>query len=208
MTRKPLPRAHYANSKSSRVATAFPRYARPEVALFYAQWYQAQQVNIAYSNVRAALGAYGSSIWPTGGGRLHIIDYGSGALAVSFGIAFAVADRIAMKLPSPDITVTAIDYASMFEIGSQLWRRFELRVRGDNDLDHLQRALDGIEHRHVAPEKLETVILQSPTSRKRSHLVDRVSCCIREQSRCHCARARSTLHQVTTEHRDHHDAIW
>lgn len=126
-----------------------PAYEQPAVALFYCQWYQAQQVNIAYSIFRAAIESCGTSVWPGDNQNLHIVDFGCGAYAVSLGLAFAMAELIDTGATIPPVTVTAIDHPSMLNVGERLWQNVQMRARQNGALRNFRVALDAIKHQQI-----------------------------------------------------------
>lgn len=137
-----------------------PAYEQPAVALFYCQWYQAQQVNIAYSIFRAAIESCGTSVWPGDSQDLHIVDFGCGAYAVSLGLAFAMAERIDIGATIPRVTVTAIDHPSMLNVGERLWQNVQMRAKQNDGLRNFRVALDAIKHQRIAKNEFSPSSVQ------------------------------------------------
>ena len=111
-----------------------PEYANELVALFYSVWYQPFQVNAAYALVRDAIERQRGRL--TDAGRLHIVDFGSGALAMQFGLTLAVLDLTERGFRVPEITVSLFEpNDAMLRVGLNIWQRF-LSVAGyDGDAD-------------------------------------------------------------------------
>lgn len=122
----------------------FPAYHLPSVGLLYLQWYQAQQVNVAYSIIQPAIRTCGPSLWPGGGASLHVVDFGCGAFAVGLGLALALSALVESGRPIPTVTITGIDYPSMLDLGQQLWSRVLDRAKRQAHLGSFRTALEAI----------------------------------------------------------------
>lgn len=131
-----------------------PAYDQLSVGLFYCQWYQAQQVNVAYSIIRPAIESSGSSLWPNSGASLHVVDFGCGAFAVGFGVALALSALVESGQPIPMVTITGIDYPSMLHLGQQLWASVSNHARQEARLGSFRTALEAIRLRPVEMSNL------------------------------------------------------
>ncbi|MCY3867959.1 MAG: hypothetical protein OXG87_00305 [Gemmatimonadetes bacterium] len=88
------------------------------VALFY-HWYQPAHINLAYSMIKST-GILNE--------KLHIVDFGCGSLAMQFGVALAVADKINKKSIT-EIRIDSIDTSpAMIKVGQKMWELFKLRA--------------------------------------------------------------------------------
>ena len=105
-------------------------------ALFYITWYQPSQINLVYSVIKKML-SEGVSL----DDKLHIVDFGCGALAMQFGVALAVADALEQGKSINAIRFELIDDSeSMISIGKKVWDQFELEVCNVSDLPYLAEA--------------------------------------------------------------------
>ena len=127
----------------------FPAYHLSSVGLLYLQWYQAQQVNVAYSIIRPAIATCGPSLWPSGSASLHVVDFGCGAFAVGLGLALALSTLVESGRPIPAVTITGIDYPSMLDLGQQLWLRVLDRAKQQAHLGSFRTALEAITLRRI-----------------------------------------------------------
>ena len=96
-----------------------PNYECEWVALFYLTWFQARHINLVYS-----LLAQRGIKFPQ---RLHVVDWGCGAMAVQFAVAVyaATSDQAETRL-----SLTGIDNSRpMIAIGAKLWDRFSKMIR-------------------------------------------------------------------------------
>ena len=115
-------------------------------ALFY-HWYQPSQINLAYSLIKLI-------DMPE---KLHIVDYGCGALAMQFGIALAAADALEKNRSMPEIRVSSIDPSqAMLDMGNQIWHQFKSEARKDPLLVHISSACESIKPQ-VNPSVFEYV---------------------------------------------------
>ena len=103
-----------------------PGYANELVALFYSVWYQPFQINTAYAIIRDAIERQHERL--ADAGRLHIVDFGSGALAMQFGLTLAVQDLSERGFRVPEISVSLFEpNDAMLRMGLNIWQRF-LRI--------------------------------------------------------------------------------
>ncbi len=88
------------------------------VAPFYLSWYQPGQINLAYSMITAIANAKGVF---TETGKLHVVDFGSGVLAMQFEVALAAADAIRDEQTIDEILIDSLDsITAMINIGMKL----------------------------------------------------------------------------------------
>lgn len=100
-----------------------PEYANELVALFYSVWYQPFQVNAAYALIRDAIEQQRDRL--ANEEQLHIVDFGSGALAMEFGLALAVADATERGFRVPEVSVSLFEpNDAMLGVGVNIWQRF------------------------------------------------------------------------------------
>ena len=103
-----------------------PDYADPMVALLYIVRYQLSHINLAFSTLKAIqcqLGSSGRMLTNTG--RLHVVDFGSGALGMQFGVALAVADALEQGQVISEIRIDSIDTSRpMLDLGRGIWAEF------------------------------------------------------------------------------------
>ena len=122
-------------------------------ALFYCLWYQPRHVNLAYTLARKVPASRNPLV--TGKGRVSVIDFGCGALAVQFGLALVAADTLAKHRRLPQIAVLPIDTSEpMKSIGRSIWSHFTEEIERYPELRTLQRVCNeiklGTEHRTEA----------------------------------------------------------
>ena len=99
-----------------------PRYDAWD-PLLYLTWYQPSQINLAYTIARKV--TKNKNPLRSGSGNLEVFDFGCGALAMQFGLAFAAADTMKKHNTCPQIAVTSRDKNEpMRRIGEKLWFRF------------------------------------------------------------------------------------
>ncbi len=116
-------------------------------ALFYLTWYQPAQINLAYTLTRKVWREWNPLV--TGSGRLEVVDFGCGALAMQFGLALAASDTFEQYSSLPEIAVRSEDSSdSMMRLGRKTWRRFVKEISNVDEyagLDALRRACNAIE---------------------------------------------------------------
>lgn len=111
-----------------------PEYAAELVALFYSVWYQPFQVNSALSLISRIIEERQHTL--TEKRRLDIVDFGSGALAMEFGLALAVLDAQEREAAVPDINVYLFEPSdAMTRIGFDIWQRFIIASGEDAAVD-------------------------------------------------------------------------
>lgn len=100
-----------------------PEYAAELVALFYSVWYQPFQVNSALSVISRLIEEQRRRLAEKR--RLDIVDFGSGALAMEFGLALAFLDARQRGTAVPDTNVYLLEPSeAMTRTGFGLLRRF------------------------------------------------------------------------------------
>lgn len=102
-------------------------------ALFYSAWYQPKQINLAYSilrNMRVNWTINGQKWWDGDvfgmkGGKLSVIDFGCGSLAMQFAIAIAAADSVSRGRSISEIRIDSYDSSlAMIWLGQRIWDEF------------------------------------------------------------------------------------
>lgn len=129
-------------------AGVMPDYSEWD-ALLYAAWYQPKQINLAYSVLRALRQSWtiGGEKWWDGdifgiaNGRLSVIDFGCGSLAMQFAIAIAAADSISQGSGVSEIRIDSYDTSpAMIWVGQRIWGEFVHRMT----LFHPQHPICGV----------------------------------------------------------------
>lgn len=123
------------------------------VTPFYVSWYQPRQINLAYSMITAIIAK--ESIRKqilTDTGRLYVVDFGCGALAMQFGVALAIADALQKNQKVYSACVVSYDKSkAMTNIGKKVWEQFKSEVRKDAKLPYLGQACELIDTRADMP---------------------------------------------------------
>ena len=111
-------------------------------ALFYLLWYQTKQINVAYRAIQARR----RDDTLTDNGRLHIIDFGCGALAFQFGTSLAIADALQRGENITYVRVDSIDTCDeMLRLGRHTWELFCESLGNEPQLGPLRHACELIE---------------------------------------------------------------
>ena len=123
-----------------------PDYEDEWVALFYMTWFQPAQINLAYSMINTMVnGRAPEKAAMTDKGGLHVVDFGCGALAMQFAVAFAAADALQMGERVASIRICSMDASqAMVDIGSKVWERFKIEVKGSTELAILNEACEAL----------------------------------------------------------------
>ncbi len=132
--------------KLGKIQGEMPKYDE-WVAPFYLSWYQPRQINLTYSTITDIVAE--ESIRKeilTNTGRLYVVDFGCGALAMHFGVALAIADALQNNQKIHSACVVSYDESkAMINIGKKAWEQFKSEVRKDARLPYLEQACDLIE---------------------------------------------------------------
>ena len=133
-----------------------PNYEDPWIVLFYLTWYQPGQIQLARLMVEGLKQARGNeSLLANGCRSLHVVDFGCGALAMQFAVAWAVADALERQEPISCVKVDSYDAnPAMFDLGKILWEQFKEEVKYDPRLRQLSKSAEMIEARCNKPESL------------------------------------------------------
>ena len=108
-----------------------PCYNDDWVPLLYSTWYQPSHVNLAYSMIEQR--REDDALTKTG--RLHVVDFGCGPLAMQFGVALAVADALQRGERIDSIRVDLVDSSrGMIDMGRKIWCQFKEEIREDRQL--------------------------------------------------------------------------
>ena len=118
-----------------------PCYDDEWVPLFYSTWYQPSHINLAYSMIDAMIKQRGGNSTLTETGRLHVVDFGCGTLAMQFGVALAAADALQRGERIHSIRFDLIDHSQgMVDMGRKIWDQFKEEVGEDRQLALLGEA--------------------------------------------------------------------
>ena len=112
-----------------------PDYSDEWVALLYLTWYQPSHINLAYSLIEES----GSPI----DDKIHIVDFGCGALAMHSGVALATSDAIEDGASFTRIRIDSIDSSrTMIRIGKKVWKRFKEELPMTSSWSSLRQACE------------------------------------------------------------------
>ena len=76
-------------------------------------------------------------------GKLHVVDFGCGTLAMQFGVALAAADALQRGQTLNSIKIDLIDSSQpMIDFGLKIWSRFKKEVENNERLADLSEACD------------------------------------------------------------------
>lgn len=113
-----------------------PNYNDEMVAVVYAVAYHLQHTNLAYSVIGDMLNrrSHGEPILARAG-KLHVVDFGCGTLAMQFGLTLAVADALERGEEIKSVHIDSMDTNKpMFTLGDKLWEKFTRIVNYDYKL--------------------------------------------------------------------------
>ena len=124
-----------------------PDYSDDVTAAGYLFTYQTSHIGLAWAMIQdMAQNRPNSNLLLTDSGKLHVIDFGCGALAMQFGVALAVADAIENGEQIDTVVIDGIDTSrKMQDIGTSAWQEFSKAVDSDLRLETLSRACRLIE---------------------------------------------------------------
>ena len=99
-----------------------PNYDDEWLALLYSTWYQPSHINLAYSMIKEmAKRRNPKRAIMTRKGKLHVVDFGCGALAMQFGVALAAADALQQGQTLTSIKIDLIDSSQpMIDFGMEI----------------------------------------------------------------------------------------
>lgn len=118
-----------------------PDYHDPWVALFYLTWYQPGHILLGRQLIKL-LESKGQGL---GNGNIHIVDFGCGALAMQFALAWATAQAIEDGADMAPITIVSYDTSSpMIKLGISLWNQLKASVREERSLSDLSIVIDRV----------------------------------------------------------------
>ena len=131
---------------------AIPNYDNKWLPLLYSTWYQASHTNLAYSMIKAmAMRRDPEETILTHNGKLHVVDFGCGTLAMQLGVALAAADALQQGQPLTSIKIDLIDSSQkMIDFGLKIWRQFKKEVERNEQLASLSEACDLIHTKTLA----------------------------------------------------------
>ena len=121
-----------------------PNYSDPWTALFYLTWYQPGQISLAHSLIGYLNGVRRSNALVEGDNHsLHVMDFGCGALAMQFAVAWAAAEAFENEEIVKSIRIYSCDTAQpMIDIGRKLWAEFKRELQRDRRLTSLSGFFD------------------------------------------------------------------
>ena len=130
-----------------------PDYNDPWIALFYLTWYQAGQIQLAHSLIEEQKRARNANSLLIGDSQsLHVIDFGCGALAMKFAVAWAAADALEKGDRISSINVDSYDEnPQMVRLGNSLWEQFKTEIKDAPSLSQLFKAINMIKGQHGRP---------------------------------------------------------
>lgn len=127
-----------------------PDYSDWMVAILYVVRYQLTHVNLAYSMIGSKGEQAGSHPALASTGKLHIVDFGCGALAMQFGVALAVADALKQGQAITEVRIDSVDTSKpMIAPGSRIWEEFRDTVSRDIRFRALDAACDLIQEHYT-----------------------------------------------------------
>ena len=102
-------------------------------ALFYSLWFHPGQVNLAYALVRSI--PLPNNPLLQGKGKLELIDFGCGALAMRCGVYLASVDSVAERGSFPKVEFDERDDSkAMKSIGAAIYKKFWEDIQGKNGI--------------------------------------------------------------------------
>ena len=135
-----------------------PNYNNPFVPLFYLIWYQPRQIYHAHHLIHwMNRRRQASQLVPDSSHGLHVIDFGCGALAMQFAVAWVAAEALESGASIKGIRIDSYDEAApMVHLGQALWGEFKKEIDDDARLRHLSLAASLIKPRSGHPNSLLT----------------------------------------------------
>lgn len=121
-----------------------PDYEDEFVALAYLGQYQLGHINLAFSTFKYIESRRNPSRLLLGDTeKLHVIDFGAGALAGHFGVALAVASFLDQGGKVSEVKVDSVDTsAAMLNIGRKAWGIFAADIRKNHQGTTLAKACE------------------------------------------------------------------
>ena len=129
------------------------------VSLFY-NWYQPSHIRLAYLMITPEIS---DSVTD----NLHIVDFGCGALAMQFGVVFAVADALKQGRSIYEVRIDSFDASQhMIHMGQEIWKQFKIEARKDAELKHLSSAFEIVKSQtNLSETKLSNNITWAKSSK-------------------------------------------
>ena len=133
-----------------------PAYDDPWISLFYLTWYQPGQIQMARNLIHEYKELRGNSTLVNAScPHLRVIDFGCGALAMQFAVAWAVADAIDNQERISSVRIDSYDSsASMVRLGKALWSQFKEEVGVEDSLAQWHKVIEMIDSPYAMPNFL------------------------------------------------------
>ena len=125
-----------------------PDYSDDVTAAAYLFTYQTSHIGLAWAMIRDMVKNRLNSNLLADSEKLHVIDFGCGALAMQFGVALAVAEAIENGEQIDKVIIDGIDTSRpMQDIGTSAWQEFRSAVDSGLPLETLSSACRLIEYK-------------------------------------------------------------
>ena len=130
-----------------------PKYDDPWNAFLYLNWYQPGQIQLAHLLIGAQKQMRSQKGWLSPLSEdIHVIDFGCGALALQFAVAWSVAEAIEIGEPLSSVIVDSIDpNPEMIRLGKGLWEQFKDEIDSTPSLLSLKEAIEMLDDRYSVP---------------------------------------------------------
>lgn len=128
-----------------RTSGASPNYHDPMVCLRYVIMYQLPHINLAYSLIKGS--QYEENLVSTL--NLHVVDFGTGCMAMTFGVVLAVADALDSGERIDEVRIDSIDEsAPMMKLGRDLLQCCYRHARNTDGMKPFVQAYKLLKFRH------------------------------------------------------------
>ena len=126
-----------------------PDYQDPWVALLYLTWFQAGQIQLAYKHIRLMNEKRSlSGLTLNNKTPLRVLDFGCGAMAMRFALAWMAAEVLESGRSIPVIYFYGIDPSRyMTSLGERLWERTTEEIEGKPGLKRFSASMKAVQFR-------------------------------------------------------------